>query len=199
MAMSPKWVAAFVFVVVVAVVVSVVVAFSSQVGARKEVFVVEGHLGYGDGFYAEEGHRSSAHYKRLGGADDGGDHFYLYRGTERRGTWVLGWGKNFETRIARFRAPAGSAAGQPPPVSGWQYVIDGSKDGEESWDDRPNVRVTRLQLDEKETAAGVFERGGGETVGGIICRTDDGGDVVSYLSFMYWVKKGSNILSHNQT
>ena len=71
---------------------------------------------------------------------------------------------------------------------------DGSKDGEESGEDQPNVRVTRLQLDEKETAAGVFERGGGETVEGIICRTDYWrGDVVCCLSFMYRVKKRSNI------
>lgn len=181
--MSPKkWVAAFVFVVVIAVVVSVVVAFSSQVGARKEVFVVEGHLGYGDGFYAEEGHRSSAHYKRLGGADDGGDHFYLYRGTERRGTWVLGQGKNFKTREALYRAPAGSATGQPPPVSGWQNVYDWSKDGAESGSDRPSLKVTRFQLGEKETAAGVFEQGGRETEEGIICRTSGRGDVVCCLS-----------------
>ena len=153
-----------------------------------------------DGLYAEEGHGSTKHYKRLGGADINGDYFYLYRGTERRGTWVLGVGKNFETRRADYRAPAGSAAGQPPPLSGWQYVYDGrSKDGRESGRDVPNMRVTRLQLDEKETAAGVFERGGGETVEGIICRTGRRGDVVCCLSFRYWVKKGSNILSHNQT
>ena len=52
------------------------------------------------------------------------------------------------------------------------------------------MRVTRLQLDEKETAAGVFERGGGETVEGIICRTENRGDVVSCLEFKYWVAKG---------
>ena len=59
---------------------------------------------------------------------------------------------------------------------------DGSKDGRESGDDQPNVRVTRLQLDEKETAAGVFERGGEADVEGIICRTSWTGDVVCCLS-----------------
>ena len=160
------------------------------------------NLGY---YYAEEGQGSTKYYKRLGGASSNGNHYYLYRGTERRGTWVLGWGENFEARRAHYRAPAGSAAGQPPPLSGWQHVYDGgifsdgSKDGKRSGKDVPNMRVTRLQLDEKETAAGVFERGGGETVEGIICRTGGRGDVVCCLSFMYWVKKGSNILSHNQT
>ena len=47
------------------------------------------------------------------------------------------------------------------------------------------MRVTRLgQLDEKETAAGVFERGGGETVEGIICGTGERGDVVCWSSFI---------------
>ena len=162
MAQGPRGLAAFLFFL----------ALSSTVRAREEVFLVEG-TSYYDGLYAEEGHGSSKHYKRLGGADNYGFYFYLYRGTERRGTWVLGDGNNFEQRRANYRAPAGSAAGQPPPLSGWQGgVHDGSEDGKESRKDRPNVRVTRLQLDEKETAAGVFERGGGETVEGIICTTD---------------------------
>ena len=145
------------------------------------MFCVEGTDG-DDGLYAEEGHGSSAYYKRLGGVDSYGRYWYLYRGTERRGTWVLGVGKNFETRRARYRAPAGSAAGQPPPVRGWQYVSDGSKDGRESVIYWSNERVTRLQLDKKETAVGVFERGGGETEEGIVCRIDDEGDVVCCLS-----------------
>ena len=40
----------------------------------------------------------------------------------------------------------------------------GSKDGKESGVDKPNVRVTRLQLDEIETAVGVFEQGGGRAL-----------------------------------
>ena len=108
-----------------------------------------------------------------------------------RDPWVLGAGKNFEKRRANYRAPTGSAPGQPPPVSGWQDVFDGSKDGEESGWDSPKVRVTRLQLDEKETAAGVFERGGGEAVEGIICRTSGWkGDVVWCFSFMCLLTKG---------
>ena len=78
-------------------------------------------------------------------------------------------------------------------------MFDYSKDGKESGRDAPNMRVTSSQLDKKETAAGVFGRGGGRTVEGIICRTVKISDVLCCLSFMYWVKKGSNILSHNQT
>ena len=164
------------------------------------VLVEDTYDRYRDGLYAEEGHGSTKHYKRLGGANSGDYYCYLYRGTERRGTWVIGDGKNFETRRGAYRAPAGSATGQPPPISGWKHVWDRSKDGGESGDDKPNIRVTRLgKLDEKETAAGVFERGGGETEEGIICRTGLEGDVVCCLSIMNWVKKGSNILSHNQT
>ena len=190
MAQGPRGLAAFLFFLALS---STVRACKSKearkqgesVGARKEVFVVEGTIYGYDGLYAEEGHGSSKHYKRLGGANSYGNYYYLYRGTERRGTWVLGWGKNFETRIGYYRAPAGSAAGQPPPLRGWQHVKDWSKDGKESGIDAPNVRVTRLQLDEKETAAGVFERGGGETVEGIICRTGGWrGDLVCCLSFI---------------
>ena len=171
MAQGPRGLAAFLFFL----------ALSSTVRAREEVVVVEG-VGF-DGLYAEEGHGSTKYYKKLGGANSNGDYFYLYRGTERRGTWVLGAGKNFEARRAEYRAPAGSAAGQPPPVSGWKYVYDRSKDGTGNRRDKPNLRVTRLgQLDEKETAAGVFERGGGETVEGIICRTYKRGDVVCCFS-----------------
>ena len=80
-------------------------------------------------------------------------------------------------------------------------MYDRSKDERESGVDEPNMRVTRLQLDEKETAAGVFERGGGETVEGIICRRNSNykGDVVCCLSVYVFGNKGSNILSHNQT
>ena len=192
MAQGPRGLAAFLFFL----------ALSSTVRARQEVYVVKGTSVTGmDGLYAEEGQGSSAHYKRLGGADSWGGYYYLYRGTERRGAWVLGRGMTFETRRTHFRAPAGSAANQPPPFSGWKYVHDWTKDGKESGEDLGNVRVTRLQLDEKETAAGVFERGGGETVEGIICRRNSNykGDVVCCLSVYVFGNKGSNILSHNQT
>ena len=33
-----------------------------------------------------------------------------------------------------------------------------------------NMRVTRLKLDKREAAAGVYERGGAETTKGVICR-----------------------------
>ena len=176
MAEGPRGLAAFLFFL----------ALSSTVRARKvEVVVVEGACCGFDGLYAEEGHGSTKHYKRLGGATFLGNYYYLYRGTERRGTWVLGRGKSIETRRAWFRAPAGSAANQPPPLSGWQGVCcDLSKDGSESGSDDPNMRVTRLQLDEKETAASVFERGGGETEEGIICRSGGRGDAVCCSSFM---------------
>ena len=87
MAQGPRGLAAFLFFL----------ALSSTVRAREEVFVVEGtRLNTLNGFYAEEGHGSNKHYKRLGGANSGGNYWHLYRGTEGRGTWVLGGGKNFE-------------------------------------------------------------------------------------------------------
>ena len=75
MAQGPRGLAAFLFFL----------ALSSTVRARKEVVVVEGADSYNDdnGLYAEEGHGSSAHYKRLGGADSAGDYYHLYVGTER--------------------------------------------------------------------------------------------------------------------
>ena len=169
MAQGPRGLAAFLFFL----------ALSSTVRARKEVFVVEG-ANHRNGLYAEEGHGSTKHYKRLGGASSHGNYYYLYQGTEQRGTWLLGYGENFETREALYRAPAVSAAGQPPLVIGWRTVPGGSKDGGESGSDEPNVRVTGFQLDEKGTAAGVLERGGGEMVEGIICKTGVRGDVFFY-------------------
>lgn len=182
MAKSTRGLAAFLFFL----------ALSSQAGARQEVFFVSNAGFSEDGPYVEEGQGSVVHYARckwLGGglADSYG--WYLYRGTELRETWVLGSGRNFETREAFYRAPAGSASGLPPPEKGWEYVHDGSKDGGESGEDWElaqgrtgmHMRVTGpFQLDEKETAAGVCERGGGQTVEGIICRVDGKGVFIVY-------------------
>ena len=99
MAQGPRGLAAFLFFL----------ALSSTVRARREVVVVEStSVCCYDGLYAEEDHgpthykhyKHDKHYKKLGGASSAGSYSYLYRGTERRGTWVLGHGKNFKTRRA---------------------------------------------------------------------------------------------------
>ena len=54
-----------------------------------------------------------------------------------------------------------------------QWVSVRSKDGSERGWDAPRVRVTRFQLDEKETAAGVFQQGGGEINEGLLCIKDN--------------------------
>ena len=182
MAQSPRGLAAFLFFL----------ALSCQARARKDVFRVEG-TSFDGGLYAEEQTRNRGwgkHYKRLGAAGNDGWTFYLYRGTQRRGTWVFGNGNNEEgRRFAIYRAPAGSAADRPP-LDGWEYVQDGSTDGKEIGEDSSSMRVTGFQLDEKETAAGVFKRGGGRTVEGIICRTDDDGNVVCWFTFIIKHRKG---------
>ena len=121
---GPRGLAAFFFL-----------GLSYQVSAAEEVFIVEGAGDNGvDGLYVEEGQGSSAtaYYKRLGGADSDGYYYYLYRGTERQGTWVLGCafnGDNFEenkdlykdlTDLRYYRAPVGSAGEDAPPERGWQ-------------------------------------------------------------------------------
>ena len=179
---GPRGLAAFLFFL----------GLSSQVSAAQKVIIVSGTSSdYFDGLYAEEGHGSSAHYKRLGGANSGGWYDYLYRGTERQGTWVLGVNNenNFERTIAQYRAPARSAGVDVPPERGWQRVSDGSKDGGESGGDRPNIRVTGFQLDEEETAAGVYERGGGETKEGFVCRTGRGNYNSEKWSHTKWTEE----------
>ena len=99
---------------------------NSQVRAQQQVFIVEqlgSYKGY-SGLYAEEGQGSTKYYKRLGGESSKGHYLYLYRGTERRGTWVIGYGRNFEGKWADFRAPAGSAGEDAPPERGWQWTME---------------------------------------------------------------------------
>ena len=47
-----------------------------------------------------------------------GKYSYLYGGTERFDTWVVGYGTTFEGRIAKYRVPAGGAGDQLPPEEG---------------------------------------------------------------------------------
>ena len=162
---------------------------TSQVSAGQEVIVVKGaRYDYYAGLFAEEAQGSSAHFKRLGGADSNEFYPYLYQSTEQRGTWVLSWANedNFEERIAIFRAPAGSNGENTPPEKGWQYVRDGSNDGGKSRGNEPNLRVIKVQLDEEETAASVHKRGGGETTNGVICRTGRGWTNSEFWSHIMW-------------
>ena len=58
-----------------------------------------------------------------------------------------------------------------PQEENWQFVNDMSKDGRESgwaWD-RPGMRVTSFTLKEA-TADQMFDRGGGQTAGGLVCK-----------------------------
>ena len=79
---------------------------------------------------------------------------------------------SFVGAIAWYRAPAGQGGDRPPPLTGWKFVLDQSRDGKESGSDSPDVRVTGGKLKEA-TAEAVFERGGGETDGGIVCKVQD--------------------------
>ena len=143
-----------------------------QVQAQAQVFIVKGTY-YHDGIYTEEGEGSNLRYKRMGGATNNGNYLYLYRGTERADTWLVGYGTRttengrrygttFEGRIASLRAPARGAEDRLPPEEGWQYVYDQydwSRDGGESRYDEPDMRVTGFNLKEA-TADEMFQRGG---------------------------------------
>ena len=63
-----------------------------QVQAQAQVFIVKG-AGYNlyDGIYAEEGEGSNLRYQRMGGVDTWGKYYYIYRGTERADTWLVGY------------------------------------------------------------------------------------------------------------
>ena len=71
-----------------------------KVEAQPKVFVVNGAGGGSDGVFAEEGKGADHRYQRMGGADTYGHYYYLYRGTERADTWVVGRGRSFEERVA---------------------------------------------------------------------------------------------------
>ena len=142
----------------------------SQVAAEAQAFVVSG-AGYRDGVYEEQGEGADWRFQRMGGADFRGRHYYLYRGTEQADTWVLGLGRTFQARYAVYRAPAGEGGERMPQEENWQFVNDMSKDGRESgwaWD-RPGMRVTSFTLKEA-TADQMFDRGGGQTAGGLVCK-----------------------------
>ena len=98
--------------------------------SREKVFVVNEagwpDIGlYCDGLYAKEGEGSNMQFKRMGEADKNGKYYYLYRGTEQAGTWVLGSGTSFEERFAIFRASVGGG-GDRLPSEGWQLDLPAS-------------------------------------------------------------------------
>ena len=131
-----------------------------------------GGVGSSDGVYSEEGEGADHRYQRMGGADEYGWYFYLYRGTERANTWVVGIGTSFEARRAWYRAPAGGGGDRLPPEEDWQAVFDRSKDGRESGRDEPDMRVTGVNLKEA-TADEIYEKGGEPRDDGIVCKTRD--------------------------
>ena len=90
---------------------------SHKVQAQAQVFIVNG-TDYHDGIYAEEGEGINVRHKRMGGEKKWGKYSYLYGGTERFDTWVVGYGTTFEGRIAKYRVPAGGAGDQLPPEEG---------------------------------------------------------------------------------
>ena len=73
-----------------------------QVEAQTKVFIVKGAFTY-DGIFAKGVEGSKMHFKRMGRAVSG-YYCYLYRGTERADSWVVGKGRSFEARKAESLA-----------------------------------------------------------------------------------------------
>ena len=93
-----------------------------QAQPQPKVFILNGATSY-DGVYEEDGRGSNLRYKRMGGADEKGWYRYLYRGTHRPDTWVVGYaGRSFEARVGKYRAPAGGGGYRLPPEEDWQNV-----------------------------------------------------------------------------
>ena len=91
--------------------------------------VVTGPSSSFNGVYQER-REPQLHFKRLGEAAWCGD-IFLYTDNRRPNTWILGQGWNVTTARASYRAPAVDGR---PPITGWSYVDDESREGKEEGD-----------------------------------------------------------------
>merc|ERR1712107_47646 len=73
----------------------------------------------------------------MGGLDS-----FLYKGSQHANTWIIGWGKTLSVARAYYRAPA--VEGRPP-ASQWGFVVDGSREGREKGNPKPEVKVVGVE------------------------------------------------------
>ena len=98
-----------------------------------------------NGVYEEES-EPELHYKKLGGAHNLGLRYYnfLYKGSQRGDTWILGRGETLSTAKAWYRAPA--VEGRPL-ASQWGWVVDGSREGREEGIPKPKIKVVGVETE----------------------------------------------------
>ena len=101
---------------------------------------VTGALSY-NGVY-QEVREPELHYKKLGGADNLGLDSFLYKGSQHGDTWIIGFGKTLSVARAHYRAPA--VEGRPP-VDQWGFVVDGSREGREKGNPKPEIKVVGVE------------------------------------------------------
>ena len=114
--------------------------FARASSAITSLYVVTGVNSYYNGVY-EEKREPEHHYKKLGEADNWG-HKFLFKGRHHINTWFLGTGSTLSTARAYFRAPA--VEGRPP-ADQWGFVVDGSREGREKGNPKPEVKVVGVE------------------------------------------------------
>ena len=102
----------------------------------------------GVGGVYEEKREPELHFKKLGEADSDGNYFFLYTGSRRPQTWILGMGKTLYTASALYRAGRAGRAGIPS-VTHWGFVwLGGSREGQTHFcwvKAKPNIRVVGVE------------------------------------------------------